>query len=493
MKSQKIIFPLLLAILASSCANNDEFKSDIKKDVKPSFLSQSTDISNKAPTDQWWLEFNDELLNRLIDLGLKNNRDIQIANQSIVTSRQLNNVDATKLFPTGTAGISRQRFASPGFGPSGVKYDLFQATFDASWELDFLGKNLDRYKAGKLRFLKEAQLYKANSLRITSEIAQNYFALKATQKQIANLEKIHALYSDITQIVTKKEELGIASKSLIHQSGIDQNSAEVSLLEVKTNEKILTYKLAVLVGVTPEEIGDILKPAKQKNIFDYNSGIVPVGLKSDVLKRRPDIIAAEYEIDAALYDKSAQFKEFFPSFNLTARIGGGATSLGDVLKDSTNVKDIRGGVTVPIFSVGQLLAEYKISKSKAKIAVLDYEKTVLTALQDCESQLVRYINSLAIENNSKASLQASNNILQIDQNKKRLGIISKEDVKKSEISALMSENQMAQRKSETLSNLVALHKAIGGGFENYEMHFEKDGVQFVENKNQSKNDQKKSQ
>ncbi len=484
MKSYKNCFKaaILASILLpalSSCTNDKEYKSTIAKDVKSQFLTKDKNLSKTAPADKWWLEFNDSTLNQLIDMALKNNRDIQIANQSIITSRQLNNINLTTLLPSGTVGISRQRFSSPGFGPRGISYDLFQSTFDATWELDFFGKNLDRYKAGKLRFLKEAQLYKANSLRVVSEISQNYFALKATQKQIENLQKIADLRQKLTVIAQGKEKVGSASKVNIHKAEIDHNNAESALIDAKTNEKVLTYKLAVLAGLLPEQVTEILRDKNSKNIFNYYSGLVPVGLKSDILKRRPDIIAAEYEIDAALYDKSAQFKEFLPSFNLTARIGGGATNLGDMLKNGANVKDIRGGVSVPLLSAGQLLAEYKISKAKGKIAVLDYEKTVLSAIEETESQLTRYINALQVENNTQNSLQSSNKILRINQNKKRLGVISNEELINAEISKLSSENMLAQKKSETLANLVAVHKALGGGFEGYEMKFENDRVLWI--------------
>ncbi len=476
MKIYQIAFVALLPLLTSSCSNNNEFKSDIKKNVESKFLTQSPNLSSENPNDSWWFEFNDDLLNKLVSLGLENNKDVQIANLAIVTSRQLNNIDASILLPSASVGIGRQRFASPGFGPKGAQYDIYQSTFDATWELDFLGKNLDRYKAGKLRFLKEAQLYKASTLRIASEITQIYLQLKSLQKQIENLVEIAAIKSQLNDIATEKEKNGRASKANIHNAEIDFNSASSQLIEARTNEKILTYKLAVLVGTTPDKILEILSKPSANKIFDYSSGLVPIGLKSDILRRRPDIIAAEYEIDSAVFDKRAQLKEFFPSFNLTARIGGGAQDLGDVFKNGSNVKNIQGVVSVPIFQAGRLMAEYKISKAKAKIAVLDYEKTVLTALEECESQLVRYVNALQIEDNSRRSLQASSKILQINQNKKRLGVISKEELLNTQVATLTSEIQMAQKKLDSLVNLIALHKTIGGGFDGYSMRFEKDQV-----------------
>jgi NodT family efflux transporter outer membrane factor (OMF) lipoprotein len=482
MKIYYISFAALLCLTIQSCANNGKFQSDIKKDITSEFLTKSSTLSSENPSDNWWLEFNDEVLNKLVALGLENNKDIQIANLAIVTSRQLNNIDASTLLPSASVGIGRQRFAAPGFGPQGAKYDIYQSTFDAAWELDFLGKNLDRYKAGKLRFLKEAQLYKANALRVASEISQNYIRLKSLQKQIENLAETVVIKKQLIDIANNKEKTGSASKVNIHNAEINLNSASSQLIESQTNQKILTYKLAVLIGTTPDKILEILKKPSTIEIFDYSSGLVPVGLKSDILRRRPDIIAAEYEIDAAFFDKRSQLKEFFPSFNLTARVGGGAQDLGDVFKNGANVKNIQGMVSVPIFQAGRLMAEYKISKTKAKIAVLDYEKTVLNALEECESQLVRYVNALQIEDNSNRSLQASLKILQINQNKKRLGVISKEDLLNSQVEKLTSEIQMAQKKSDSLVNLIALHKTIGGGFEGYKMHFEKSRVFWEEAK-----------
>ena len=220
MKFPKIIFFASLLFICA-CSGNKELGRDIKKEVGSEFLSKDPNISSSAPSDKWWLEFNDETLNQLIELGLKNNKDIQSASLAIVTSRQLNNVNITKLLPTGSAGVGRQRFASPGFGPNGVHYDIYQATFDAAWELDFFGKNLDRYRAGKLRFLKEAELYKANALRVIGEITQNYIELKRTQKQLENLQKISELQNQIITFAQAKEKVGTLSKSGLHASEID--------------------------------------------------------------------------------------------------------------------------------------------------------------------------------------------------------------------------------------------------------------------------------
>ena len=476
---------LLLSLFLGSCSTQKNLGKNINNEVEQSFLSSDQSISSSAPSDNWWQEFNDPTLNKLIELGLSNNKDLKSASLAIETSRQLNNLDIAKLLPTGSASLGRQRFSSPGFGPNGIGYDIYQATFDAAWELDFFGKNLDRYRAGKLRFLKESQLYKASALRVTSEIAQNYIELKRVQKQLANLQKIEQLTKELNLITSKKEKNGVASKTDLHRSEIEANNSSSELISAQTEEKIINYRLAVLIGVMPEKMPEILNRQNQKEINDYYSGIVPVGLKSDILKRRPDIIAAEYEIDAADFDRSAQFKEFFPSFNLTATVGGGSKDFGEVLRDSTNVKDIRGQIKLPIFSIGQLIAEYKISKAKAKEAIISYEKTVLAAIEESESQITRYGNSLKVEDNAQKSLAAQQKILRIDQNKKRFGVISKEDLVRSEIATLGTENQFVRKKADSLVNLVALHKSIGGGFAGYQINFENDRVFMSEEKTEA--------
>lgn len=481
----KVTSIFLLVLCLFGCVDKAQKNNSLKNDIGEigkDFLYSSKNINNDKPKDKWWEEFNDEFLNQIIEIGLNQNKDIELANASIITARQLNNIDITALIPSGKIALERQRFASPAFGPSGVKYDLYQSLFDASWELDLLGKNLDRYKAGKLRFLEEVQIYKLNSIRIASEIAQNYIALKAKEKQIANLEEILKIRDDLDKIIARKEKQGVATKTEIYQNKIDYNNASSLLIAAKTEKKLITYRLAVLLSMTPEKTLQILADSNnKKQIFDYYFGVVPLGLKSDILKRRPDIVAAEYEIDATLYEKSAQFKEFFPSFNLTTRIGGGAKDVGDVLSNGANIKDIRGSVSLPILSMPQLIAQYKISKTKSKNALINYEKTILAAIADCESQLARYIDAIAIENNSFASKMASDKILQITKNKKLIGVVSTEEFLNSRISNLDSEINLAQKKSETLSYLIALHKAIGGGFDGYEMKFEKDKVQFVKN------------
>lgn len=470
------------ASLLSACANNDEFKSKLPAQIKPEFLTDSSEVSNIAPSDNWWMEFGDKTLKSLVQMGLENNKDIKIANEQIATSRDLNNVQIASLLPSASVKLGRQRFASPAFGPNGVKYDIYQAGFDAAWEVDLFGKNLDRSRAGKLRFLEEIQLYKAMALRVTSEIARNYIELRITEKQIENLQEVNLARSKIIDIIKQKETSGTAAKTDIHNALINLNDSLTQLTELKTSQKVLTYKLAVLIGKTPDQISDILKTPNSNSILQYQSGIVPIGLKSDILERRPDIIAAEFEIQAAVFDKKAQLKEFFPSFNLTANIGGGSKNLGDVFKNGANVKNIQGFVSVPIFEGGRLIAEYKISKAKAKIAVLNYEKTILNALEECESELTRYVNSLVIESAADQQFKASSSIFKINQNKKRFGVISSEELLNAQIAMLKMENQLAAKKLQTLSSLIAFHKAIGGGFEGHEIKFEKDQAWWVEKK-----------
>jgi len=483
MKFSASIVMTLFVLCFTSCSGDKEFKTNIKSEISSQFLSSSKDVSSGDPADKWWLEFNDPLLNKLVAVGLENNKDIQMANVAIITSRELNNINLTEFFPSGSIGLQKQRFSSPAFGPSGIKYSIYQAVANVSWEIDIFGKNLDRYKAGKLRFFKEMQLYKTNALRVAAEITQNYFALKAIEKQISNLEEIVQAQDKLSEIARSKEKNGLTSKTEIYKARIEYDDASSDLITAKTSEKVIAYRLAVLLGTTPDKTLEFLKKKnrkeKTKEIFDYNSGIMPVGLKSDVLKRRADVLAAEYEIDAALYDKSAQFKELFPSFSISGIVGGGNKSLGKVLNDPTNVQNITGGFTIPIFSYGSLLAQYKISKASAKNAVLNYEKTVLEAIADCESQLINYVNALKIERNSADAALANKEILQIVKNKKRLGVASTEEVLMGKIAALNSENILAQKKSNSLTYLIALHKSLGGGFEGYKMKFDKDRVSFV--------------
>ena len=484
MKFLTSIFLLSFTLCLASCSNDKEFRTNIKNEIPSQFLSNSQDVNNSEVADKWWLEFNDETLNKLVDIGLENNKDIKMSNVAILTSRELNNITLADFAPSGSVSLNRQSFASPAFGPNGVRYNLYQALANVSWEVDLFGKNLDRYKSGKLRFFKEMQLYKTNALRVAAEITQNYISLKAAQKQISNLEKIVKVQEKLNKIADDKVKSGLTSQDLAYKASINYNNASSNLISIKTQEKILIYRLAVLLGTTPEKTLEILDGQKKiRQILDYTSDVVPLGLKSDILKRRPDILAAEYEIDAALYDKSAQFKEFFPSFSIVGSVGGGNKNLGDVLNDPTNVRNITGGFTLPILSYGSLMAQYKISKASAKNAVLNYEKTVLEAMADCESQLINYINALKIERLNNKINSASKKISEITKNKMRFGTSSTEEFLNSEIAALNSEIVLAQSKANSLSYLIALHKSLGGGFEGYNMKFEKDRVSFVK-KNQ---------
>jgi outer membrane protein TolC len=409
-------------------------------------------------------------------LRCKKNYDVKLAGLAIINAREVNSISASSLAPTASANFGRQRFASPAFGPSGVRYDIFQTTFDASWELDFLGKNFERYKASKMRFLQQAELFRAANLRLVSEVTQNYVRLRVAQKQVKNFAEIAALRQQLADIAAKKDKIGSGFKTEIHQAEINLSNALTQLNEAQADEKILGYKLAVLLGISLEEMQEILAKLPPQKILQNSPNLTAVGFKSDILQRRPDIVAAQYEIDATGFEESAQLKEFFPSFSLNVRTGGGAKSPSASAKNGNNLKDIRGNISLPIFPITNLIAQYKITKAKTKEALLDYEKTVLSAIEECESQLVRYSNARKVESNANRAFLASKKILKIDEKKRELGAISDENLLGTKISTLTNEVQMMQKKSESLINLVALHKAIGGGFDGYEMKFKKDAV-----------------
>jgi multidrug efflux system outer membrane protein len=483
---KKII--LLLLLITTSCSLISKQKSDKKnaefsQKLGNNFFSILTSEQKKSTIaqikDDWWQDFNDEKLNKLIELAIENNTDLKMMNQSIVVSRQLNNIDASVIFPSGSVNFIRQRFSQVGFGPSGLSYDLYQSTIDAAWELDFLGKNLDRYKASKIRFLEDLQLYKYNHLRLAAEVSINYFSYFNSQKQIDNLAKIYHKKNQILQIAKSEKSIGVIEKSDLLDIEIEINSIKSNIVAEENKQKLILYKLAFLTAKLPEEVLQIVQNIDSKNIFKYRDYSNNFALRSEILKNRPDVVVAEMEIDATDFEQKAQFKEFFPSFNLTARIGGGSNDISQVLKDASNIKDIRGGFSLPIFSYSSLIAKYKISKSKAKTAILNYENVVLKAVEDVESSIDSYFAKQKIYKNSYQNYLHQQEINHINQQKFKVGRISSKRYLQSEINLIKFESEAISKKAESLISLISMHKAVGGGFSSYQVNFEKNQANLV--------------
>jgi outer membrane protein TolC len=258
------------------------------------------------------------------------------------------------------------------------------------------------------------------------------------------------------------------------------NDANILVSSTQANMLGIIYRLAVLSGKMPEEMLKSLI-TNEVDIIQYDAGIVPVGLKSDVLKRRADVKMAEFELSASILDAKAQGKEFFPTFNLTGTLGYGNTTLGSAFSNPKQIVNASAFFNWPLFQGGGVIAGFEISKLQAKLALMNYESTILSAISDAETAILNYANALALSGEAKASLILAGKVLNMTTNQFNAGEISEKEFLNAKLARNQAYISYLGYHSNSITSLIAVHKAIGGGFEGYTLTVEKDKVIYKKN------------
>jgi len=474
-----VAFLLALAIVAlAGCAVGPDYhppKTQAPANWSEAQLGGTT--NSAVQIVDWWKAFNDPELNSLVQRAVAANYDLRIADGRLHEARALRTGVIFDLGPTidGGAGYtdSRQSRNSIPFKTSGpvggqitsnylFQTDLYDAHFDASWEIDVFG--------GKRRALQQANALLASTeedrhdvlVSVLAEVARNYVDVRDFQQRLAIASKNIAAQQDAVDIARARFQAGLASE-------LDAKQAEVLLAttqsQVPTFEESLkqaVHRLGVLIGQEPgaliEELGTtapIPEPPPE----------VPVGLPSDLLRRRPDVRRAERQLAAATANIGVQTAELFPKFSLTGLAGFQSFSVGDWFSGASKYWSAGPTVTWRILDYGHVRSQIQTANAQAQQSLAMYDKTVLMSLEDVENALVAYSKEQVRHRSLQEAVDASRGAVEISSDLYKNGLTSFLNVVDAERSLCQAEDDLVQSERTVTVNLVSLYKALGGGWE----------------------------
>ena len=432
------------------------------------------------PIIAWWKTFNDPELNSLIERAVATNHDLRIADGRLRQARALRSGVAADLGPTinGSAGYTdaRQSRNSIPFntaGPAGAtitsnylfQTDLYDAHFDASWEIDVFG--------GKRRALQQANALLASVeedrrdvlVSVLAEVARNYVEVRNFQQRLAIAHKNIKAQQDAVDIARSRFSAGLSSELDAKQAEalLATTQAQVPLLE--TSLKHGLHRLGVLIGGEP---GTLLVELSQTAPIPAPPPEVPVGLPSDLLRRRPDVRRAERQLAADTANIGVQTAELFPKFTLTGVAGFQSFALSDWFTGGSKYWSAGPTVTWRIFDLGRVRSQIRAANAQAQQSLVVYEKTVLTSFEDVENALVAYANEQTRYRALSDAVAANREALEFANNRYANGLADFLNVLDAERSLYQTEDQLADSQSTVSINLVALYKALGGGWTSLE-------------------------
>lgn len=422
---------------------------------------------------RWWAAFRDPLLEALVEHVAAHNHDVAIAAARLIEARALRGVAAAAWYPQVDADASavRQSLSENGANPvaripgADLRRNIYTAGFDAAWEIDFFGGTRRAVEAAEARIGGAVEDGRAVLLAVLAEVARNYAEARGAQRRIAIAEKSVELQRQTVDLVGKQLRAGAASRFDLDRAEAELQTTRASLPNLHAEMRAAAHRLAVLTGRPPEALVDELLATAPRQA---PSDIVPVGLRSEILRRRPDVRRAERILAAATADIGVATAELFPRFFLTGMAGLESLSFGDLFRSGSGFWSLGPSIRWPIFSGGRIRANITATEARAEQAALRYEQAVLQALEDAESALVRYGEELETRRRLMEAVETRRNVVAIAKRRYGEGLDDLLIVLDAERELTRGEDQLIQSETRTLTYLISLYKALGGGWEAFE-------------------------
>lgn len=421
--------------------------------------------SASAAADLGWREFfRDPRLLALIEIALQNNRDMRIAVERVQEARAQFGIQQSERLPTiglgGNAQIQRnpENLRVGADAPSVSRY--YQAGIgNTAFELDFFGRVKNLSEAAYQQYLATDQAQRTVHISLVAQVAEAYFALRTAELQQDLVQKTLQSRQNTYDLVKTRYDIGVAGALDLNQAKGQVESARADLQNIKRVQSRALNTLQLLAGQPlPADL-----PAPSVFGKDQLLAAVPVGLPSDLLVRRPDIIGAEHALMGANANVGAARAAFFPNISITGLLGFASPALGGLFSSSQRFWSFAPQLTMPIFS-GGVSGNLDLAKARKNIAVAQYEKTIQTAFKEVADALAgeaTYAGQLdALRSLEDSALQT----LKLAQLRYDSGIDSFLQVQSAEITLYTAQQQFLQTGLDSLMNRVELYKALGGGW-----------------------------
>lgn len=429
-----------------------------------------------AELTRWWTAFNDPLLNSLVARAVQSNLDLGMAEARIREARALRAVTASGAWPAVdvSGSYSRSRasenaFSSPSqagvgaFSPArdGAQ-DLFRSGFDASWEIDVFGGVRRNVEAADATIEATVEDRRNTLVTLLGDVAKNYIDLRGFQHRIAVARANLKAQQETLELNKVRFEAGLASDLDVAQAEGQVNITAAQIPALESSLKQAAHRLDVLLGLQP---GALWSEFSSEAPIPGLPPEVLVGLPSELLRRRPDIRRAERQLAAATAQVGAATADLFPKFSLTGAAGLQSISASDWFTGGSRFWSIGPTIRWPIFDAGRIRANIEVRNAQQEQALRQYEKTILTALEDVENSLVNYSREQARFRSLTEAVAANRRAVTMANELYTNGLVSFLNVLEAQRSLYSSENELAQSEAAMASNLVSLYKALGGGWE----------------------------
>jgi NodT family efflux transporter outer membrane factor (OMF) lipoprotein len=420
-----------------------------------------------ASFERWWTGFHDPMLEALVQRAVEGNLDLKISSARIREARAARGIAAAAGLPqvSASGGYSRSKqlvartdgvVLAEGSSPRNV----FEAGFDASWEIDVFG-GVRRDMEAALAQVQAAEEAREDVLvTLVADVARNYIELRGAERQIEILDQTVVAQRDSLGLAQERFDAGMGSDLDVARAEglLAATAAQRPALEVLRRQS--GFRIGVLLGRDP---GALLAELDAPGSLPPAPPEIPQVLPSELLSRRPDLRRSEREVAAATARIGVATADLFPRFNILGSFGRRSSDLGE-LNAASQFWSAGLGFQWPILAGGRIRANIRVQEARQEQALLQYQKAILTALEEVENALSAHGRELRRQESLRASVAANRRALELATERYTSGLENYLSVLDAQRSMYAAQDQLVQSERNAAVTLIAVYKALGGGW-----------------------------
>lgn len=459
-----ITTPLLLAALLalSACAVGPDYQAP---EIEPAKVDRASaaDFDRSRFQAAWWRQFEDPTLDALVSQALAENRELRIAFSRLRAARSIRDDDANDRFPTVTAGASAEygKAQQPGFSEQRSNIERYDLGLDMAWELDLFGRIQRRIEASEAQTeAAEAELYQLQ-VSLIAELVDAYGTLRGAQLRERIARENLGYQRDSHGLTEQLRDAGMGSELDVLRADARLAATEASLPQLQATQTRTTNRIATLLGQRADQLSIDLSPRDLPAV----AKALPIGDPGELLRRRPDIRAAERQLAAATANIGVATADLFPRVSLSGFLGFIAGRGSQIGSSAAEAWGVAPGISWAAFDMGSVRARLRGAEADVDGALASYEQQVLLALEESENAFSDYARAqqrlLSLLRQSSASRAAA----QQAEIRYREGTVDFLVLLDAERERLAAEDAQAQAEVDVYRGVVALYKALGGGWQ----------------------------
>ena len=458
-------FYLLLLLLIPIGAVAQEGGDYLNKAVPQEWNDGEYFNQTMPPDDEWWRNFDDPVLDSLIAVASKNNYSVLGAMENIRKARAAWRTAQGKMLPTLDLNLGWQRAKTSGNIAQTMYREAWEGEFSTAvsmqWQADVFGNIYMRSKAQKMLFMATEEEYKAVMITLTANVALTYISLRQSLAEMQVIRENAASQREIMKIVESRYQTGLASKLDVAQSRSVYYSTLAQIPAMQANIESYRNSMAVLLGTYPQELEGWLNEGH--NLPEYIEPI-SIGVPAMLLRRRPDVRAAEKEVEANAALLGAAKRDWFPQLFLTGSIGFASGEMKNLFRSRSLTWQIAPAIKWNIFSGGERINATREAKAALDQSIASFNGTVLTAMQEAESAMSQYRSSVEQIVSLREAVNQNEETLTLSLELYKQGLTEYQNVLDAQRTLLTYQDYLVQAQGGSLIYLIKLYEALGGGW-----------------------------